>query len=68
MKKGIFQEFDGYKRIVEEIEVCRKYGFDYAATGNSVDEQINLLHPKRIMLRVLEIMDETGSTKRKQCK
>jgi len=63
MKKPIFKEFDGYNGIVEEIETSRKYGTDYAAFRDSVDKQINLLHPTRIKLRVSEIIDETSSTK-----
>ena len=42
--------FDGYKDIVEDIEVSRKYGFDYAAIRDSVDGQINLLDPLNNLL------------------
>ncbi len=63
MKKPVFKEFDGYNGIVEEIEASRKYGTDYAVYGDSVDKQINLLHPARMKLRVSEIIDETSSTK-----
>ncbi|MBC8177335.1 MAG: 2Fe-2S iron-sulfur cluster binding domain-containing protein [Deltaproteobacteria bacterium] len=63
MKKPVFEEFDGYNGIVEEIETSRKYGTDYSAYGDSVDKQINLLHPTRMKLRVSEIIDETSSTK-----
>ena len=63
MKKPVFEEFDGYNGIVEEIETSRKYGTDYAAYGDSVGKQINLLHPTRMKLRVSEIIDETSSTK-----
>ena len=63
MKKPVFEEFDGYNGIVEEIETSRKYGTDYSAYGDSVGKQINLLHPTRMKLRVSEIIDETSSTK-----
>ena len=63
MTKPIFEEFDGYNDIVEEIETSRKYGKDYGSYRDSVHEQINLLHPNRIRLRVSEIIDETSSTK-----
>lgn len=63
MKKPVFKEFDGYNGIVEEIETSRKYGTDYAVYRDSVDKQINLLHPTRMKLRVSEIIDETSSTK-----
>ena len=63
MKTPVFKEFDGYNGIVEEIEASRKYGTDYAVFRDSVDKQINLLHPTRMKLRVSEIIDETSSTK-----
>ena len=63
MKTPIFEEFDGYKGIVEEIATSRKYGTDYGAYRDSVGKQINLLHPTRMKLRVSEIIDETSSTK-----
>ena len=63
MKKPIFKEFDGYNGIVEEIETSRKYGTDYAVYRDSVDKQINLLHPSRMKLHISEIIDETSSTK-----
>jgi ferredoxin-NADP reductase/ferredoxin len=63
MKKPVFKEFDGYNGIVEEIESSRKYGTDYAVYRDSVDKQINLLHPTRMKLRVSDIIDETSSTK-----
>ena len=63
MKKPVFEEFDGYNGIVEEIETSRKYGTDYTVYRDSVDKQINLLHPTRMKLRVSEIIDETSSTK-----
>jgi len=63
MTKPIFEDFDGYNGIVEEIETSRKYGKDYGSYRDSVDKQINLLHPTRIKLRVSEIIDETPSTK-----
>jgi len=63
MKKGIFQEFDGYDDIVQEVRISRKYGAVLGAEGDSVDLQISRLHPARIQLRVSKIFDETPSTK-----
>nr|NIR14370.1 hypothetical protein [Desulfobacterales bacterium] len=63
MKKKIFQEFDGYNEIIEEIEISRKYGVDYSAHKDSPDQYINRLHPPRLRLRVSEIIEETASTK-----
>lgn len=63
MKKSIFQEFDGYNDIVQEVQISRKYGAILGADGDSVDLQISRLHPARIRLRVSKIIDETSSTK-----
>jgi ferredoxin-NADP reductase len=63
MKKKIFQEFDGYNEIIEEIEISRQYGVDYSAHKDSPDQYINRLHPPRLRLRVSEIIEETASTK-----
>jgi len=63
MKKSIFQEFDGYDDIVREVRISRKFGAVLGADGDSVDLQINRLHPARIRLRVAKIIDETSSTK-----
>ncbi len=63
MSKAIFEEFDGYQGIVDEIDFSRKHGVDYTGYRESVSQQINLLHPSRITLRVSDIIDETPSTK-----
>ncbi|MBU0989235.1 MAG: 2Fe-2S iron-sulfur cluster binding domain-containing protein [Proteobacteria bacterium] len=63
MKKAVFEEFDGYKGIVDEIGFSRKHGTDYTVYRDSVAQQINLLHPSRMTLRVSDIIDETPSTK-----
>ena len=63
MKKMIFEEFDGYSDIVEEIAVSRKYGIDYTERKDSPDQYINLLHPQRLEFNVSDIFQETPSTK-----
>ena len=63
MKKGIFQEFDGYSKIVEEIEASRRYGIDYSVDKDSPEQYINLLHPPRLGFRVSDIIQETSSAK-----
>ena len=63
MKKGIFQEFDRYHDIVEEIEASRKWGVTYTAETHSADQYINLLHPRSLWLRVSDFIEETSSTK-----
>jgi len=63
MRKGIWQEFDGYSDIVEEIKVSRNLGGTAAAAVAAAEEYIRLLHPKRLELRVSDIIDETPSAK-----
>ena len=63
MRKGIWQEFDGYQDIVEEIKVSRKLGGTAAAAVAAAEEYIRLLHPKRLELRVSDVIDETPSAK-----
>ena len=63
MKKNIFEDFDGYKDIVEEIEHSRKYGINYSAESHSPDQFINRLHPHMLNLRVSDIIEETPSAK-----
>ena len=63
MNKAIFEEFDGYNGIVGEIEASRKHGTDYTVYRDAVNQQIGMLHPNRMTLRVSDIIDETPSTK-----
>ena len=63
MKKNIFEEFDRYNDIVEEIEHSRKYGINYSADRHSPAQFINRLHPPVLNLRVSDIIEETCSTK-----
>jgi len=63
MNMNVFQEFDGYNDIVQEIEVSRRYGIHYTADTHAADQYINLLHPPRLLLRVLDIIEETVSTR-----
>ncbi|MFH0787569.1 MAG: FAD-binding oxidoreductase [Pseudomonadota bacterium] len=63
MKKEIFKEFDGYERILEERDYSRKVGLDYSAHKDLADPYIQRLHPKQLVLRVSEIINETPSAK-----
>jgi ferredoxin-NADP reductase/ferredoxin len=63
MKKNIFEDFDGYNDIVEEIEHSRKYGINYSAERHSPDRLINRLHPPVLNLSVSDIIEETYSSK-----
>jgi ferredoxin-NADP reductase len=63
MKKGIWEDFDGYDGINEEIKAgliaARKRSFkmDFA------DTYINRLHPDSLVVKVADIIQETPTTK-----
>ena len=63
MRKGIWQDFDGYEDIVDEIKVSRKLGGTVAASVIAAEEYIRQLHPGRLELCVADIIEETPSTK-----
>jgi len=63
MRKGIWQEFDGYREIADEIKVSRKLGGTASAAVIAAEEYIRQLHPARLELCVSDIIEETPSTK-----
>jgi ferredoxin-NADP reductase len=63
MRKGIWQDFDGYQDIVEEIRVTRKLGGTASSAVIAAGEYIRKLHPERLGLRVTDIIEETSSAK-----
>ena len=63
MKKAVFEDFDGYDDIVQEIEYSRKFGVDYTKERSMPERFINRLHPPRLSLRLGDIIDETASAK-----
>ena len=63
MRKGIWQEFDGYQEIVEEIKVSRRLGGTASSAVIAAEEYIRQLHPEHLELYVSDIIEETRSTK-----
>ena len=63
MSRDFRQEIEGYTEIRREIEILRKYPFDYASYKGRVGELLDLLHPKKIRLEVSEIRGETKTAK-----
>jgi NAD(P)H-flavin reductase len=57
------QDIEGFPEIQGDIEVLRKYAVDYTTQKGRVTQIINMLHPKRMRLRVLEVRQETKTTK-----
>ena len=63
MIEDTIKEFDGYVRVMQELEVSRKLGIDYSADKDSSRQYIDRLHPARMRLRVADILEETITTK-----
>lgn len=53
----------GYTDILKEIDICRKYGQDYRLEKGKWMEYVNYIHPSKIELRVVDIMEETSKVK-----
>ncbi|MBI5585418.1 MAG: 2Fe-2S iron-sulfur cluster binding domain-containing protein [Deltaproteobacteria bacterium] len=62
MPREIYKEFDGYDEIIREREVLRKYGLDFSPQKDAPEQYIARLHPRRLTLRVSDIIPETSST------
>ena len=63
MRKGIWQKFDGYQDVVDEIKVSRRLGGTASSVVIAAEEYIRQLHPERQQLYVSDIIEETTSTK-----
>ncbi|MBW2613211.1 MAG: 2Fe-2S iron-sulfur cluster binding domain-containing protein [Deltaproteobacteria bacterium] len=63
MKKGIWQEFDGYEEIAEEIEFSFKAGKERSFDRLMAGQYIRQLHPRQLKLRIVDVIAETASTK-----
>ncbi len=61
--KDVMKDMEGYQEIAREIEVLRKYGSDYSSSKGVVEHIISLLHPRRITLKLSEVINETSSSK-----
>ncbi len=63
MKEEFLRQMDGYDDVAKDVEVSRKYGTDYRMQKGTVAECIDRYHPSRMTLRVIDIIEETLSTK-----
>lgn len=61
MKEEVLKQLAGYDRIAQEIAVTQRYGVDYSAQTGSAAATIDLLHPARLQLKVVDIIQETPS-------
>ncbi len=61
--KDVLKDIEGYAEIVNEIEILKKYGSDYASSKGNVEKIISGLHPKKIYLKLSDIIEESTSTR-----
>ncbi len=54
---------EGYDRLQQEMEILQKYGRDYRMERNRTRAIVERLHPKRLQLKVAELIEETYSTR-----
>lgn len=62
MKANLQRMIEGHSDIASELEICRKYGIDYSAQRGRWTAAVERLHPRRLQLRVSEIIRETDRT------
>jgi len=63
MKQALLEQLDGYDKVMQEIEISRKFGDDFSLEKGLVAQIVNRLHPSNIKLCVSKIIQETVSTK-----
>ena len=63
MKRGIWEEFDGYKEIIGEVEATRKYRENIVPVKYETAPYVERLHPAKLDLRIVDIIEESPSTK-----
>ncbi len=62
MRKGIWEQFDGYDEIRTEIEASRLVARKRSFSLDFADQYIDRLHPHRLNLEVADIIPETSDT------
>ena len=63
MKADVLSKLEGYREVASEIAVSKKFGSDFLDQRGDVAKFINRLHPKQVNLKVIDIIEETPSTK-----
>lgn len=61
MKAEMQAKIEGYQEIARELEICRKYGIDYSAQKGKWMAAVQRLHPRRLYLKVSEIIPENDT-------
>jgi ferredoxin-NADP reductase len=63
MRDEIIKQIEGYETVVRDIAALKKYGYDYRIDRGETSRAIAQLHPEKLNLRVVDVIDETPSTK-----
>jgi ferredoxin-NADP reductase len=63
MKKEIMVQLEGYNEIARDNEALRRYGHDYGLDRGAVRDCIDRLHPDRLSLKVIDVIDESPTAK-----
>jgi glycine betaine catabolism B len=61
--KDVMKDFEGYQEIKDDIAVLKKYGIDHTWKRGQVEKILEVLHPKKLYLKVSEVLAETATTK-----
>ena len=63
MNSEILKQLDGYDNVINEREVLKRYGYDYRLDRGFVRKYLERLHPRYITTKIIDIIEETPSTK-----
>lgn len=63
MDSQILKQLEGYEKVVTDIEVLKRYGYDYRLDRGLAKKYVERLHPQVIDVKVIDVIEETQSTK-----
>ncbi|MEJ5363414.1 MAG: iron-sulfur cluster-binding domain-containing protein [Spirochaetota bacterium] len=63
MDSKILKQLEGYDKVITDIDVLKRYGYDYRLERGLVKKYVERLHPQIIDVKVIDVIDETRSTK-----
>lgn len=63
MDSQILKQLEGYDTVISDIEVLKRYGYDYRLDRGLAKKYVERLHPNVIDVKVIDIIDETITTK-----
>ncbi|RLA41548.1 MAG: hypothetical protein DRR06_15780 [Gammaproteobacteria bacterium] len=61
--ESFFTQIEGYTEVKQDILSSRKYGIDMSRQSFLASELINRLHPKKLVLKVSQVIDEMDSVR-----